>query len=100
MDRPVVPGLEVAPSTSPQFAAQPDENKYYIGSERWNRPNSDQSGHSDFDRPNQSNDRSQVKSQSLVKIIGVLIVVLLLAVGLGIGLGVGLSAQHRQKSSK
>ena len=102
MDRTVLPGLEVAPSTIPQVAAQPDENKYYVGSERWNRPNSDQSGHSDFDRPNQSTDQSKVKSQSLVKNIGVLIiiVVLLLAVALGVGLGVGLSAQHKQKSSK
>ena len=102
MDRTVMPGLEVAPSTSPQVAAQPDENKYYIGSERWNRPDSDQSGHSDFIQSNQSNDRSQVKSQSLIKIIGVLIiiVVLLLAVALGVGLGIGLSAQHKQKSSK
>lgn len=70
MDRTVMPGLEVAPSTSPQAAAQPDENKYYIGSERWNRPDSDQSGHSDFIQPNQSNDRSQVKSQSLSKLLG------------------------------
>lgn len=42
-------GLEDAPSTSPQVAAQPDENKYYIGSERWNRPDSDQSSHSDLE---------------------------------------------------
>ena len=100
MDRIVVPGLEVAPSTSPQVAAQPADNKYYIGPEIWNRPDSDQSGHSDFDRPDQSNDQSQVKSQSLVKAVKVLIVVLLLAVALGVGLGVGLSAQHKQKSSK
>ena len=63
---------------------------------------SDRSGHSDFNRPNRSNDRSPVKSQSLIKIIGVLIiiVVLLLAVALGVGLGIGLSAQYKQKSSK
>ena len=100
MDKTVVPGLEAAPSTSPQVAAQPDEDKYYIGSESWNRPDSDQSGHSDFDRPNRSKDQSQVKSQSLVKIVGVLIVVLLLAVALAVGLGVGLSAQHKHNSSK
>ena len=100
MDRTVVPGLEAAPSTSPQVAAQPDENKYYIGSESWNRPDSDQSGQSNFGRPNQSNDQSQIKSQSLVRIIGVLVVVLLLAVALGVGLGVGLSAQHKHSSSK
>ena len=92
-----MPGLEVAPSTSPQVATQPGENKYYIGSERPNR-----SGHSDFNRPNRWNDRFPVKSQSLIKIIRVLIiiVVLLLAVALGVGLGIGLSAQHKQRSSK
>ena len=95
-----MPGLEIAPSTSPQVAAQPDENKYYIGSERWNCPDSDQSGHFDFDRPNQSKDESRVKSQSLFKIVRVLIVVLSLAVALGVGLGVGLSAQHKQKAAK
>ena len=97
-----MPGLELAPSTNPQLAAEPDEDKYYIGSERWNRPEPDQSHHSDFDRPNQSNDQSQVKSQSHVKVVGLLIiiVVLLLAVALGVGLGVGLSAQHKEKSSK
>lgn len=100
MDRTVVPGLEVAPSMGPQVAAQLDENKYYIGSERWNFPGPDQLGYSDFDRPNQSNGKPQLKSQSFVKIIGVLIAVLLLAVALGVGLGVGLSAQHKQKLSK
>ena len=100
MDRTVVPGLEIAPSTSPQVAGQPDENKYYIGPESWNPPDSDQLVHSDFDRPNQLIDQSKVKSRSLVKVIGVLIAVLLLAVALGVGLGVGLSAQHSQKSSK
>lgn len=100
MDRTVVSGLEIAPYTSPQVAAQPDENKYYIEPVSWNRPDSDPLGHSHFDRPNQSNDQSQVKSKSLVKVIGVLIVVLVLGVALGVGLGVGLSAQHKQKSSK
>ena len=100
MDRTVVPGLEIAPSTSPQVAAQPDENKYYIGPESWNRLASGQLVHSDFDRPNPSIDQSQVKSRSLVKVIGVLIAVLLLAVALGVGLGEGLSAQHKQKLSK
>ena len=95
-----MPGLEIALSTSPQVAAQPDEDKYYIGSERWSRPDSDQLGHSDFDRPSQSKDQSRIKSQSLVKFIGFLIAVLLLAVALAVGLGVGLSAQHKQKSSK
>lgn len=100
MNKTVVPGLEVAPSTSPQVAAQSDEDKYYTGSETWNRPIFEQSGHSDFHQPTQSNDQSQAKSRSLVKIIVVLIVVLLLAVALGVGLGEGLSAQHKQKSSK
>ena len=93
-------GLEIAPSTSPQVAPQPDENMYYIGSESWNRLDSDQLGHSDFDRPNQSKNQSQVKSQSHIKVILVLIVALLLAVALAVGLGVGLSAQHKQTSSK
>ena len=100
MDRTVVPGLEIAPSTSPQVAPQPDENKYYIGPEIWTHPDSDQMGHSDFDRPNQSKNQSRVKSQSHAKVIVVLIAVLLLAVALAVGLGVGLSAQHKQKTIK
>lgn len=98
MDRTGDSGLEVKPSTDPQVAAQPDENKYYTGSERSNHPISYNSSHPTFEQPNQSNDQSQVKSQGLVKAIGVLIiiVVLLLAVALGAGLGVGLSAQHKQ----
>lgn len=95
-----MPGLEVAPSTGPQFAAQSDEDKYYNGSETWNRPNFDQSGQSEFHPPIQPKGQSQATSQSLVKIIVVLIVALLLAAALGVGLGVGLSAQHKQKSSK
>ena len=95
-----MPGLEVTPSTSPQVAAQSDEDKYYTGSETWNRPNFEQSGYSDFHRPTHSNGQSQAKSQSLVKIIAVLIVVLLLAVALGVGLGEGLAAQHKQRSSR
>ncbi len=96
MDRTIESGLEVETSTNPQVAAQPDENMYYIGSEVWNRPTPDQSN------PNQSNDRSQLKSQRLVKTIGglIIIIVLLLAVALGVGLGVGLSAQHKQVSPK
>lgn len=93
-----MPGLEVTPSTSLQVATQSDEDKYYNGSEIWNSPNFDQSGHSDFHRPIQSNDQSQVKSQKPVQTIAVLIAVLSLAVALGIGLGVGLSAQHKQNS--
>ena len=100
MDKTVVPGLEALPSTSPQVAAQPDENKYYIGSERWNFHDSDQFGHTNSDWPNQSNEKPQLKSQSLVKVIVFLIAVLLLAVALGVGLGVGLSAQHKHKSTK
>ena len=102
MDRTVEPGLEVEPSTGPQVAAQPDEHKYYIGSGRLNHPVFDQSSHSAFDPPNQSNNRSQTKSQGHIRAIGflIVIVVLLLAVALGVGLGVGLSVQHRQHSSK
>lgn len=90
-------GLEVKPSTDPQVAAQPGENKYYIGSERLNHPISYNSSHPASEQPNQFNDQSEVKGQSLVKAIGILIVivVLLLAVALGAGLGVGLSAQHK-----
>ena len=91
MDRTATPGLEIVPSTSPQVAPQPDENKYYVESERWNHPDLDQSNH-----------QFQVKRKGLVKAIGalVMIVVLLLAAVLGVGLGVGLSAQHKQRSSK
>ena len=98
MNRTPDSGLEVKPSTDPQVAAQPDENKYYIGSERSNHPISYNSSQPVFEQPYQSNDQSKVKSQGLVKAIGVLIivVVLLLAVALGAGLGVGLSAQHKQ----
>ena len=95
-----MPGLEIAPSTSPQVAPQPDENKYYIGPEIWNRTDSDQLGRSDLDQPSQSKNQSQGKSQSHVKVIVVLIVAFSLAVALAVGLGVGLSAQHKQKSSK
>ena len=98
MDRTIEPGLEVETPTDPQVAAQPDENMYYIGSERSNRPISNPSN------LNQSNDRSQVKSQTLIKTIRILIIIvaLLLAVALGVGLGVGLSAQqkHKQNSPK
>ena len=95
-----MPGLETLPSTSPEVAAQPDENKYYIGSERWDFPNSGQFGHPNSDWPNQSNEKPQSKSQSLVKIKVFLIAVFLLAVALGVGLGVGLSAQHKHKLTK
>ena len=102
MDRTIEPGLEVEPSTRSQVAAQPDEEKYYIRSERLNHPIYDQSSHPAFDRPNYSNDQSQVKSQGSVKAIGVMIITvsLLAAVALGVGLGVGLSAQHKQSSPK
>ncbi len=96
MDRTIESGLEVETSTNPQAAAQPDENLYCIGSEVWNRPTRDQTN------LNQSNHRSQLKSQRLVKTFGglIIIIVLLLAVALGVGLGVGLSAQHKQISPK
>ena len=102
MNKTVDAGLEVVPSTDPQAVAQPDENKYYIGSERLDHPFSYQSCHPAHDQPGQSTDQPQVKSQGLVKIVGVLIIisVLLLAVALGAGLGVGLSAQHKQSSPK
>lgn len=98
MDRTGDSGLEVKPAIDPQVAAQPDYNKYYIGSERLNHHISYKSSHPAFEQPDQSNDQSEVKSQGLVKAIGVLIiiVVLLLAVALGAGLGAGLSAQHKQ----
>ena len=94
----VVPGLEVAPSASLQVVNQPDEDGYCIRSERWNRSNSEQSGHSDSDQPSQSNNQSQITSQSLVKIIRVL--VMTIALSLAVALGVGLSAKHKPKSSK
>ena len=102
MNRTVEPGLEVEPSTSPQVAAQPDTNKYCIGSENFNHPISDQSNHPTFDHPNQSYNQIHVKSQGFVRAVGflIIIVVLLLAVALSVGLGVGLSAQHRQSSLK
>lgn len=78
-------GLEVKPSTDPQVAAQPDENKYYIGSKRLNHPISYNSSHPTFEQPNQSNDQSQVKIQGLVKAIGVLIIIVVLFTGCSIG---------------
>ena len=95
-------GLEVRPSTSPQVAAQPDGNKYYVGSGRFGNSIPDQSSHPTFDQPNQTYNQSQVKSQGFVRAIRCLIIViiLLVAVALSVGLGVGLSAQHRQESSK
>ena len=102
MNGTVEPGLEVQPSTSPQVAAPPDENKYYIGSDRLNHPFCDQSSHPASDPLNQSYNQSQGKSQGLVKATSLLIIIVgfLLAVALSVGLGVGLSAQHRQSSLK
>lgn len=100
MNRTVVPGLEVAPSTNPEVTPQSDEDKYCNEPEIQSSPNLNHSGRSDFHRPIRSTDHSQLKSQSLVKTITILIIVLLLAVALGVGLGVGLSAQHKQIQSK
>ena len=102
MNKIVDAGLQVVPSTDPQVVAQPDENKYHIGPEILDHPLSYQSCHPAHDQPSQSIDQPQVKSQGLVKTVGVLIIisVLLLAVALGAGLGVGLSAHHKQSSPK
>ena len=102
MDRTVDHGPEVAPSTDPEVAAQPDENKYCIEPEISDHPIASQSGHLTFSQSNQSNAQAQVKRLGLVKARGVLIIMifLLLAVALGLGLGVGLSAQHKQNSPR
>lgn len=100
MNRSVEPGLEVEPSSCPQIAPQPDENRYYAGSGGWTPAIFDQSIHPALDQPKQSNDQSQTNKQGLVKVVWIAIAILCLAVALGVGVGLGLSAQHKRSSPR
>lgn len=93
MDRAPESGLEVKPSTSPEVAPQPDENKYYVGGGVPSHAISDQ-----LNLPNQR----QAKSQGQLRAFWILAVVAVvcLAVGLGAGIGAGLAAQRKSSFSR
>lgn len=92
-------GLEIKLSTSPEVAAQPSENKYYIGDggSHYSDGNGPvQSNHPDIGETDQSGQSSQAKSRGRARTIGGLAVLAMafLTVALGAGVGVGLAAQH------
>ena len=117
MERLAESGLEVKLSTSPKVAAQPYEDKYYIGDEgshyfdQNRRARSEQannsgtrvraSNHPVVGETDKSSENPQTKSRGRARAIRgfALLAVVCLAVALGAGVGAGLAAQHKPNIS-
>lgn len=92
MDRAAGSGLEVKPSTGPEYAPQPEEYKYYLGG---GAPT-----HAVFGQPHQHQFQAKKPGPSKAFLWLATTAIICLALALDAGLGAGLAIRHKSSSPR